>query len=739
MGKTAAVISQVASVVATVAMFIPGGQIVAAAASAVALASSVVASQTMKKPELKGSVSQIVIGMNMPLPYSVGRTSFGGMRVYDKSANGPNNFDRTQIQVLSAAAPIEEFQALQADFKTINFSGADWNVSRVATGFYGADGGYLWLNTRMGLRPDTALTQFAGRSAFAEWGADYKLSGYAAYSVTMEFDEDGERWASGVPQFGMIGKWVWVYDPRLDDTYPGGAGDQRWDDELSWAWTDNPGLHALTYVRGRYIEKDAAGVALATPVPILGCHIPQASIDVAAFVELANICEANGWTLGGTVFEGHGFSKWDNLKRFLQAAAAQPVWSGGTLTLRISAPKVALDTIKLEDLAEGDVEIQAMKSWQARRNTIVARFRSEEHRWEYVQSDAVTNATYLTEDGEIRSEEIQFDLVQDKDQAAQLAAYELVNAREFGPITLTVKPRLMSFRPGEALELDIPEGGLEAQLAVITRRSPPDPITGAIRLTLESETTAKHAFALGQTGTAPPTPTIFGADDLDDAVSGNGEVPPDPATITLVDWGDRLIMRTDPIPRAKNYRWRFYLSDGTTLRRELTTAAPQVEYTKAQAHSDGISRSYKVQVAGVNDAGPSTTPLMSATQTKAAPAAPTAVAFADGTSTSQVTFTPPGGQAGILIAYSTTTGFNPMTQGASFFAISSPAFTPQIPAASYFGKAAAYDLWSSQPDQLNFSAQDAFTITPGSGGDPAGGGGGGGFEGGGGGGDRNIN
>lgn len=156
-----------------------------------------------------------------------------------------------------------------------------------------------------------------------------------------------------------------------------------------------------------------------------------------------------------------------------------------------------------------------MKSWRDRINTVVPRYRSEAHKWEYVQAEAVTSSTYVTEDGEEKTKEIQYDLVQDVDQAAVLAAYELVNSREFGPIQLSVKPKFMFYRPGEAVTLDIPEAGLVSELALITDRIV-DPANGSVQLTLISETTAKHSFALGQTGVAPPSPTIVPPEDMDD-------------------------------------------------------------------------------------------------------------------------------------------------------------------------------------------------------------------------------
>jgi hypothetical protein len=486
---------------------------VAAVASAVSALATVGAQKLQKPPDMKGTVNEVVIGSNMPVPYVMGRTFVGGMKVYDNVAPGPNghpNKDRTHIFVGTHAGPIDSFEKFQADYTPITFASETGGlISGVASGYYGADGGYLWLNTRKGLRPDTALTAPAGRAAITGWTSAHKLSGMACWSATMEFDEEGERWSSGIPAFGMVAKWVWAYDPRLDSSYSGGSGPQRWSDESTWAWTENPALHAITYVRGRFMNG----------IKVVGAGIPQNAVNIPAFVELANICDANAWKVGGAVYEGPGFSRWDNLKRILQAASAEPVWVGGLLSCRFSSPKTTLVQINSDDLADGDIEVQAMSNFKDRHNTLVPRYRSEPHKWEYVQADAVQNTTYLAEDGETKTDEVQYDLVQNKDQAAQLAAYELANRREFGPIRITCKNHLRTFKPGEAVTLNISEAGLVSQLAVITSRTV-DPSTGSVQFELVSETTAKHAYALGKTGVAPATPTIIAPQDVDAAVSG---------------------------------------------------------------------------------------------------------------------------------------------------------------------------------------------------------------------------
>ncbi len=501
MSRIAKAVGQIAGAVALVAgvalLFVPGGQIlgvglltIATVASAVSAVAMTVAQATAKPPDMKGSVNQIIIGKNLPVPYCMGRSYSGGAEVYDDSTGDKNKY-RTKIVVDTVAGPINGYETFLTDYQSSGMVPSGGNFASNSTGWY-AD--FLFCGTRKGLRPDTALTSYSGHPALRNWTSAHKLSGIAAAAITMKFDKDGKRFSGGIPQMGRVAKWVLTYDPRLDSTYTGGSGSHRWDDEATWSWSENPSLHALAYARGRFVNG----------VKVAGAGITKGAINLARFVELANLCEANGWTIGGTIYEGPGISRWDNLLRILAVAAAKPVWIGGALDLKFASPKVALATITSDDVI-GDIEISAMTSWKERFNTIIPRVRSEAHKWEYIQLDEVKSTVYLAEDGEPKTTEQQWDLCQDKDQGAELTAYMLANGREF-PMTLTAKPRFMSFRPGECLEVNIP--GLIHQLFTISSREV-NPATGEVTFTLESETTAKHAFALGRTGVAPPTPSLW--------------------------------------------------------------------------------------------------------------------------------------------------------------------------------------------------------------------------------------
>jgi hypothetical protein len=487
--RTAATIIGAIATVVAVAGTLTGNPLLAATAATVAKVAAVVATAATiaagkPKPSVSGSPTSFKIDLQAPIPYMIGRTLNAGYIVHRGSYGAKQKY-QSFVAVISGAGPIDAIEAFQVDRTTITFSAG------AATGFY-AD--WMWLDTQLGAAPeaDALASPFAG---FASWDASSKLSGYAAYLWTLKFDKKGKKYSSGVPQPGVIARGVKVYDPRLDSTYPGGSGAHRSDDEATWAYSANPWLHALAWTIGRHHNGKR----------VAGAGVPIDAIDVAAFVEAANVADTNSWVAGGVVDTSPG-QKWNNLKLMAQAGGGEPVRIGALVSCTVNAPKVSLDTITYSDIV-GEATVPATQSRRDRINGIVPKYRSEDHGWEVVPADVVSVSSYVTEDGGERTREIDYPLVQDVDQAAQLAAYDIVNAREFGPITLPLKIRWIGYKPGDCLTINVPELNLVNQTAIVIGRTL-DPSSGVVTLTLKSETAAKHAFALGQTGTAPPTPDL---------------------------------------------------------------------------------------------------------------------------------------------------------------------------------------------------------------------------------------
>lgn len=505
MSKFLRIVGQVAGVVASVAVFIPGGQGVAAIAGAVSAVASTASALTVKRPASQGAVTDRLIGANNPSPYVMGRVYLGGVQCHDVAWGGKidkvQNPYRFVVSGYSCCGPVDAVEALLVDRQAVSFSGA------AATGYFA---GFLYADRQLGARPesDALAAQWASPP---NWASDYKLSGWAAVGWSLKFDKDGKVFTGNLPELGAVVRGVKVYDPRLDSTFPGGSGSCRVDDEATWVYSANPALHAGSYAFGRYVNGDL----------VFGVDLGDA-VDFGAVAAWANLCDANGWTIGGVIFEPG--DKWNNLKNIALAGGGEPVLAGGTITFRWHASRVALDTISGADLAEGPLESAANKSWATAINTARPKYMSEAHGWSQVQASAVNVSAFVTADAEEKVEELPFDLVTDKDQAAELALYEIWNRREAGPFVLTAGPRVAAYRPGDALTIDADcELWPTDQLAVVTRRSV-DPATGFVELELMGETAAKHAAVLGATATAPAVPPLPAVGDVDEAAAVNADV-----------------------------------------------------------------------------------------------------------------------------------------------------------------------------------------------------------------------
>lgn len=505
--KFVAKVAAVVAIVATVAGIVTGNPFLVAlgaAASAVSAGATIVAQMTAKKPPSRGSPNLITIGANQPMPIVFGETYIGGNKVHEVGYGGlvakVENPYKFEAIIHSGCGPVESITGLYADFEPVTLSGT------AATGYFS---GFLYADQQLGARAeaDALVPNWASAPG---WGVAYKLSGYAATGLSLKFDKDGKIFASGEPQWGVTIKGVKAYDARLDSTYPGGSGPQRINNRSTWAYSENPGVVGATYAYGWFDNANKQG----------GIGMPVEGIDMARWVEFANICDANEWKVGGVVYEPG--SRWDNLKDICAAGGGEPYFDRHLLGVNYNAPRVSLDTITADDIADEGFTVASGRTWRERLNTIAPKYRSGAHKWEYVPGADVSVPAYITDDGEEKREEIQWNLVQDKDQVAQLAAYELVNRREIGQIEVNCKPRLMRYSVGDMLTFNLPGTVINGLNAVIIRPPAIDPQTGQVKLTMVGETDAKHDFALGKTSTAPPVPSLVGSETLDNTRAQNG-------------------------------------------------------------------------------------------------------------------------------------------------------------------------------------------------------------------------
>lgn len=454
---------------------------IAAVAGAVAAAANIGVQLLTKPPPARGSVANVIIAVDPPQPYAMGEGLVGGVRRCDNGYGAtfkkvPNPY-LWLVDVMSGGGPVE--------------SVTPWADKAAVSSWFNT---FLYTSVALGACPAVALTpHWAGAPG---WDASSKLSGQAAIGWNLLFDKDGKRFASGIPQTGGYGKWVKVYDPRLDDTFPGGAGACRLGVETTYVWSESPALHAGTYAYGRYQNGKRT----------IGAGFAADSIDWANIASWANVCDANDWTIFGVVYEPG--NRWPNLKEIAAAGGARPLVSAGRLSFVYNAPRVAVATVTEADLAADPVEVTAQGAYADRFTTVIPKWTSPAHEWQQIAGTPLTIGDFVAEEGEDRPREWPFNLVKSTDgrQPAELGLYELWNSHELQPIVLPCRHHMRHWNAGDCFELALADKGLTTDAIVVQKRF--DPMTLQPVFICVGETTAKHAFILGQTSTPPPTPAL---------------------------------------------------------------------------------------------------------------------------------------------------------------------------------------------------------------------------------------
>src|SRR3546814_21002044 len=108
----------------------------------------------------------------------------------------------------------------------------------------------------------------------------------------------------------------------------------------------------------------------------------------------------------------------------LQAGGGEPIALGAKISCMVNTTRVSLATITAADVV-GEVSVTATQGRRDRKNGCWPRYRSEAHEWEIVQvKPPVRVSSYVTQDGDERTSETEFSLVQDADHATQLSTEE---------------------------------------------------------------------------------------------------------------------------------------------------------------------------------------------------------------------------------------------------------------------------------------------------------------------------
>jgi len=192
---------------------------------------------------------------NAPLPIIYGKRKIGGTAVFLETSGSSTNEYLYMIMALCEGG-VESCESIYIDDKLVTWSGAlgdatERTVNSSDSNFYKADPTVEGSSAESTISVtwydgDDDQTYNTTVGALSSWTSSHRLRGTSYLALKFKWNQDC---FGGIPNVKAIIKGRKVYDPNLDGTKSGGTGSHREDTITTWAYSDNPVLCTLDYMR----------------------------------------------------------------------------------------------------------------------------------------------------------------------------------------------------------------------------------------------------------------------------------------------------------------------------------------------------------------------------------------------------------------------------------------------------------------------------------------------------------
>lgn len=375
-----------------------------------------------------------------------GQTLVSGLRVF-ASVTGPANEYLWNVVAL-AGHPCEDITDVWLDSTVIadgdigdapDTNPADYTNVTGSTDY----NGFVGVQRMLGARDQTHSTWLA--AADSNWTSDHDGRG-VAYLVTCykyftpESEDDPNPWQTIPSNIRAVVKGKKVFDPR--------EGGHDYDDESTWAWSDNPALCLRDYLTDTY----------------LGLGVPNADIDDTLLSAAANVCDEvvsipsstqARYSCNGVVHCGQTPAQ--IIQSLLVSMQGTMIYREGKFRIYAGAYDAPAVTLTESDLA-GPIKVRAMAGRKDRFNSVQATYVSPGDKYQTIEASTATNATYLSEDGETLVHYMDLPMCDNEYEAQRVAIQMLHFGRMQEIITFPAKPSAMQVACHDTVTLDIAEG-----------------------------------------------------------------------------------------------------------------------------------------------------------------------------------------------------------------------------------------------------------------------------------------
>ena len=296
-----------------------------------------------------------------------GRMRVGGVRVYDASTGGNNDFLHRIMAY--AGHEIESYDQIYLNDEVVTIDGSG-NVTSPAR-----YNGFVRIKRYFGTTAQTADADLVSETSGlpeneGRWTSSHRLQGIAYLYVRFKYGQDA--FPNGVPVVSATIKGKKVYDPRTTTT----------------VWSDNPALCLRDYLSSAY-----------------GLSQPDSRIDDTAVTTAANICDElvnsqKRYTSNGSFVTS--FTPSQVISDLLTSMGGLFWYSQGKWRMKAAAYVTPTVTLDENDLRSG-ISLSTRHSRRNNFNTVKGTFRGAESDWQAADYPKVSDPIFVTADNNIEN------------------------------------------------------------------------------------------------------------------------------------------------------------------------------------------------------------------------------------------------------------------------------------------------------------------------------------------------
>jgi len=338
----------------------------------------------------------------------------------------------------------------------------------------------------------------------SRWTANHRGAGVAYAVVFSELRKQGDGLTAPAKLlFEVVG--APLYDWRKDSSV-GGSGSQRWDDQSTWVFSDNPVVQLYNLERGFFNGTQR----------MVGKAVRASRLPLAEWTQAANICDevmpdgSRRYRAHAIAKDGPGANHDANMTPILEAMC-------GTWVERVDgefpiagAPQAIVATITDDDFKVGaPLRFTAKRKRTELINTVAATYISPDDFYETKDAATRIDSGALAEDRETLASSIPYGAVTDVRQVDRLADIAIRGARYQASAEGTIHPRFLDIvKEGRWIRWNSAKYG-DRTYQVETRQLGGHNTDGVRDITLSFQEISNGVFDPTAYETIPPTIVVI--------------------------------------------------------------------------------------------------------------------------------------------------------------------------------------------------------------------------------------